>query len=77
MACVTESGKISEQTKKLLLLLRDTISPADVLAETLDAPFFKIRASLRQMKEAGFIHETEQGYTITNKGLEVLHLQDA
>lgn len=76
MACVTDRGNLSEQAKKLLELLKTQPTPAEQLAQSLDAPLFKVRASLREMTDAGLILETVEGYTVTEKGLKTLERQE-
>lgn len=73
VACVTDHGTLSEPAKKLLEVLKIQPTPAEHLAQALEAPMFKVRASLREMRDAGLIAETQEGYyTVTEKGLEIL-----
>ncbi|MDY0323110.1 MAG: hypothetical protein RBR24_03730 [Candidatus Carbobacillus sp.] len=76
VACVTDRGNLSEQAKKLLELIKIQPKPAEQLAQLLDVPLFKVRASLREMTDAGLVVDTVEGYTVTEKGHEALQRQD-
>lgn len=71
MACVNADGTITATAKELLQLLSKPFSPEEI-AEQLKRPLFKVRVSLRELSEAGFIQEAEGKYTITDAGTEKL-----
>ena len=69
MACVNSDGTISGSAKELLSLLSSPFS-AEEIAVKLNRPLFKVRSSLRELEEAGFIEKTGDKFIVTGKGKE-------
>ena len=71
MACISPDGTINPSAKKVLEYLQEQ---ADILkiSKNLDLPMFRIRVSLRELKEIGYLTETDENYQITPAGIEVL-----
>ena len=71
MACVNVDGTISATGKELLSLISEPYSAEDI-AENLKRPLFKVRVSLRELSEAGFVENIDDKYVITDAGKEKL-----
>jgi len=69
MACVNPDGTISPSASALLKILEEPLSPGEI-AGKLGQPLFRVRISLREMTEAGFIEQKEDKYAITEAGRE-------
>ena len=71
MACISPDSTINPSAKKVLEYLQE---PADIqkISKNLDLPMFRIRVSLRELKEIGYLTETDENYHITPAGIEVL-----
>ncbi len=68
MACVNADGTITSTAKELLQLVKEPYS-AEEIAEKLKRPLFKVRVSLRELNEAGFIKKTDdEKYIISEAG---------
>jgi DNA-binding IclR family transcriptional regulator len=68
MPCVSSDGKPTSSAKKLLESLKDKrLSPED-LATLVDQPLFRVRSSLRELVDAGWIQESEGRYRLTEQG---------
>ncbi|MBN1901155.1 helix-turn-helix transcriptional regulator [Candidatus Sumerlaeota bacterium] len=71
MACIDPSGVLSPTAKAVLQTLQAPMSAQD-LAEKMKVPLFKVRASLREMMEAGLVKNEGEAYVITDQGREKL-----
>ena len=71
MACVNADGTITTTAKELLQFVSKPFSPEEI-AEQLKRPLFKVRVSLRELSEAGFIKESDGKYVITDAGKDKL-----
>ncbi len=69
MACVNADGTISATAKELLQLISEPYS-AEEISEKLKRPLFKIRVSLRELSEAGFIDKIDDRFIISEAGKE-------
>lgn len=69
MACIDPDGTVTITAKFVLKELnKGPLQPQDV-ARALGEPLFKVRGSLREMKEADLILEQEDGsFSITDVG---------
>lgn len=69
MACVNADGTLTKSAQAVLEALREPATPAEVAAKT-GFPLFRIRSSLRELKEAGLLDEMLDGrYRLTAVGL--------
>jgi len=71
MACINADGTISGSAKELLNLISNPYS-AEEIAAKLTRPLFKVRSSLRELEEAGFVQKSEDKYVVSEKGKEKL-----
>jgi len=72
MACITAEGVLTESARQLLELL-ETPRTVDEIASTLGRPLFQVRASLREMTDAGLVvAAAEGGHVLTEEGLTQL-----
>lgn len=67
MGCVNADGTLTESGKKMLQAMEQPMSPEQV-AEAAGQPLFKVRASLRQMLEAGLVALDGEKYQTTESG---------
>ena len=72
MACVNSDGTISGSAKELLSLLSSPFS-AEEIAVKLNRPLFKVRSSLRELEEAGFVKKSGEQFSVSDKGKEKLN----
>ena len=71
MACINADGTISGSAKELLSLILNPYT-AEEIAVKLNRPLFKVRSSLRELGEAGFVEKSADNFSITQKGREKL-----
>ena len=71
MACINADGTISGSAKELLNLISNPYT-AEEIAVKLNRPLFKVRSSLRELEEAGFVEKSGDNFSITEKGREKL-----
>lgn len=69
MACVNPDGTISESGRAVLRAASEPISPAEI-AKAAGQPLFKVRSSIRQLVDAGFLEEKEGKYITSPAGKE-------
>lgn len=74
MACVNGDGTLTESAKTMLAEVDGQPKTVKELSEKTNAPLFKVRSSLRDMKSMGFvsIDENDQ-YVLTDGGRKMLH----
>ena len=68
MACVNPDGSITSSAKMMLEMLREPLSAEDAAAKS-GQPLFKVRSSLREMVESGFVAQDGDLYRTTEAGL--------
>lgn len=70
MACIEADGSLTATGRVLLEgLVEEPMAPEDV-AKKVNQPVFKVRGSLRELAQAGFIEAREGMYAITDEGRE-------
>ena len=68
MPCVSPDGKPTSSGMATLKSLKDeTLTPEEVANKT-GQPLFRVRSGLRELKNAGFVEETEGKYTLSETG---------
>jgi Mn-dependent DtxR family transcriptional regulator len=67
MACVNADGTITATAKALLKSLETALSAEDI-ARRLGQPLFRVRSSLRELAEAGFVVAQGDKYQTTEEG---------
>ena len=74
MACISPDGTLNPSALMVLKFLRE---PAEIseISGNLDLPIFRIRVSLRELKEIGYLTEVDERYQITQAGIEKLKEQ--
>jgi hypothetical protein len=79
MACITPEGKLSPTGRQLLEVLGPSTTSAshtvEELTAALDAPLYKIRASLREAAAAGLVTEDTDGIRRTTSADEMLKVK--
>lgn len=69
MACIDPDGTVTITAKFVLKELNKGPLPPEDVAKALGEPLFKVRGSLREMKEADLIQEEADGsFSITEVG---------
>ena len=71
MACINPDGTLTPSAKKVLIELDVPSSTANISQNT-GLPVYRIRSSLRELIEAGFVSLNGDKYTITPQGKEAL-----
>jgi hypothetical protein len=72
MACIDPDGTVTITAKFMLKELNKGALPPQDIARALGEPLFKVRGSLREMKEADLIREEDGLFYITDVGREKL-----
>ena len=73
MPCVSPDGKPTSSGMALLQSLKDkALSPKEVADKT-GQPLFRVRSGLRELKNAGFVEETEDKYRLSEDGKKLVH----
>jgi predicted transcriptional regulator len=68
MPCIAPDGKPTSSGMALLKSLKnETSSPEDIASKT-GQPLFRVRSGLRELKNAGFVEETEDKYRLSKTG---------
>ena len=71
MACINPDGSVSPSAKLLLGVLQTPHTVEDI-SSSVEQPLFKVRSSLRELTEAGFVEQNGEKYSITDAGREKL-----
>ena len=71
MACIRPDGKLTQSAKIILKILVDPLTPNE-LADRSSIPLFQIRASLRELTNAGLLDQDDDRYVITDEGKKSL-----
>jgi predicted transcriptional regulator len=72
MPCVSSDGKPTTSGIAMLKSLKDSaLSPEEIAAKT-GQPLFRVRSGLRELKNAGFVEETEDKYKLSKNGTSVI-----
>ncbi len=67
MACVVD-GSLTPTARRVLEAAKEPIMPQDI-AKLAEMPLYQVRSSLRELKEAEFLEELEDGrYQTTRLG---------
>jgi DNA-binding IclR family transcriptional regulator len=73
MPCVSPDGKPTSSGMALLRSLRNgALSPKEIASKT-GQPLFRVRSGLRELKNAGFVDETEDKYRLSENGKTLAH----
>lgn len=68
MPCVSPDGKPTSSGMAVLKSLKDgALSPEEIASKT-GQPLFRVRSGLRELKNSGFVEETEDRYTLSKNG---------
>lgn len=74
MPCISADGKLTSDGRMRLERLKavKAVSAEEIVSVT-GEPLFKVRRSLRELKTAGYVEESEGKYTVTEQGLKALN----
>jgi predicted transcriptional regulator len=73
MPCVSPDGKPTSSGMALLQSLKEkALSPKEIADKT-GQPLFRVRSGLRELKNAGFVEETEDKYRLSEDGKKLVH----
>ncbi|MCW4011110.1 MAG: hypothetical protein NWF05_10910 [Candidatus Bathyarchaeota archaeon] len=68
MPCISADGKPTPTGMATLKALQDgALSPEEVAGKT-GQPLFRVRSGLRELKNAGFVEQTENKYMLSKTG---------
>jgi predicted transcriptional regulator len=68
MPCVSPDGKPTSSGLALLESLREGALSPNMIASKTGQPLFRVRSGLRELKNAGFVEETESNYRLSKNG---------
>ena len=72
MPCVSPDGKPTSSGMATLKALKNcALSPEEIAGKT-DQPLFRVRSGLRELKNAGFVEESEDKYMLSKSGNAVI-----
>jgi predicted transcriptional regulator len=71
VACINSDGTLTPVAHAVLSAFRSPATPAQV-ADSTGMPFYRIRASLRELQAEGLVSETDGRYEATAAGLDRL-----
>jgi predicted transcriptional regulator len=72
MPCVSPDGKPTSSGMATLKALKDgALTPEEVAGKT-GQPLFRVRSGLRELKNAGFVEETDGKYTLSKTGASTI-----
>ncbi len=75
MACVNPDGTLTPSALAVLKAVQQAPQTAEALATLVGLPLFRVRSSLRELREAGLLNESEGVYRLTPQGEETLKKQ--
>lgn len=67
MACISPDGTLSEPARKVLRALAQE-KPLEAAAAEVDVPLYRIRSSVRELVQAGFVQESGARFQTTPAG---------
>ncbi len=73
MACLTDSGHLSESAKKLLQSIEKEFLTAQEISKKTGLPLFKVRSSLRELEDMELVIKENNQYKMAAKALEYLN----
>lgn len=76
MACVNPDGTLTPSALAVLKAVKQAPQNAEALAAVVGLPLFRVRSSLRELREAGLLSEMDGMYSITPQGEEALTKQN-
>lgn len=71
MACVNPDGTLTTVARGVLRAIADGSALGDIAADV-GLPLYRVRASLRELTEAGFVLREGEALTVTRTGAEAL-----
>ena len=71
MACIDDRGALMPTARMVLKALHTPRYPSDV-ARLIGVPLYRVRSSLRELVDLGFLEQSEEAYKITQSGKEKL-----
>ena len=68
MPCVSPDGKPTSSGMTTLKSLKDEALTPEEVADKTGQPLFRVRSGLRELKNAGFVEETQGKYALSETG---------
>jgi predicted transcriptional regulator len=68
MPCLSPDGKPTSTGMAVLKSLKDGASSPEEIVSKTGQPLFRVRSGLRELKNAGFVEETEDKYILSKSG---------
>lgn len=72
MPCVSPDGKPTSTGMTTLKSLKADALTAEEVANKTGHPLFRVRSGLRELKNAGFVEETAEKYSLTQSGEAII-----
>jgi predicted transcriptional regulator len=71
MACINVDGTLTTSARRILEATREESTTAEI-AEKVHIPLFRIRSSMRELVDAGFVTERQGKYQLSSMGADKL-----
>jgi predicted transcriptional regulator len=68
MPCISPDGQPTSSGMALLKSLKNGVLSPEQIASRTGQPLFRVRSGLRELKNAGFVEETEDKYKLSKTG---------
>ena len=72
LPCVSADGKPTKSGIATLTAIKDGASTVKTISEKTGHPLFKVRSGLRELAKAGLVKQTENDYSLTEQGINIL-----
>ena len=72
LPCVSPDGKPTKSGIATLTAIKNGESTDKTVSEKTGEPLFKVRSGLRELINAGLVKQTENNYSLTEQGINIL-----
>jgi len=72
LPCVSADGKPTKSGITTLTAIKNGASTDKTVSEKTGQPLFKVRSGIRELVNAGLVKQTENSYSLTEKGTNIL-----
>lgn len=73
MPCISSDGKPTTTGMAILQALKNGPLPPEEVAKKTGNPLFRVRSGLRELKNAGFVEETDGRFKLSEQGEKTVH----
>lgn len=72
MPCISADGKPTSSGMVTLKSLKEGASTPEEVAGKTGQPLFRVRSGLRELKNAGFVKEADEKYSLSETGEKIV-----